>query len=293
MHKAWRFLVFISLPAVLLALLYWRPVHEPPIFDAQVHYDEASWRRVSVSAIINTADELNIPWMLVASMPNEGTWKLQAGDPARVIPMFVPYRSRDERERWVNDPEVLSYIERELPRRAYRGIGELWLVDGQVDNANVHRLLALASELNLVLHTRSEPAALHRIFELAPNLRVLWAHAGMFTQPETIAALLARYRQLKVEISHRGDVAPNGSLDSRWRELMLKYPDRFLLGSGTYSDEYWYQFRYIHERYRKWLKELPDDVQALIAFANGLDFFGMEIPERYWKYIGNRSIQIR
>ncbi len=293
MNKAWRFLVFLSLPAVLLALLYWKPTHEPPVFDAQVHYDESSWRRVSVSAIINTADEINIPWMLVGSMPNEGTWKLHARDPARVIPMFVPYRNREERERWFEDPGVLGYIERELPRRAYRGIGELWLLDGQVDNTNVHRLLALASERNLVLHARSEPAALHRIFELAPDIRVLWAHGGMFTQPDTIATLLARYRQLKVEISHRGDVAPNGSLDPRWRELMLKYPDRFLLGSGTYNDQYWYQFRYIHERYRTWLTELPGDVQALIAFANGLDLFGIDIPESHWKYVGNRSTHTR
>lgn len=291
-ESAWRALAFISLPAVLLALLFWKPDHEPPIFDAQVHYDESSWHRVSVNAVINTADEINIPWMLVGSMPNEGTWKLFAKDPRRVIPMFVPYRSREERESWFNDPQVLRYIETELSRQAYRGIGEVWLFDGQIDNENVHRLLTLATEHNLVLHARSDPAALKRIFELAPGIRVLWAHAGMFTQPDTIDSMLARYSQLKVEISHRGDIAPGGTLTPEWRELMMKYPDRFLLGSGTYNDEYWYQFRYIHENYRNWLRQLPADVRHLIAFANGLELFGIETPHPHWKRVDDAAISM-
>lgn len=289
----WRTLGFISLPAVLLAFLYSRPAHEPPIFDAQVHYDEASWHRVSVDAVINTADEINIPWMLVGSMPNEGTWKLFAKDPTRVLPMFVPHRNREERESWFSDPEVLGYIERELPRRAYRGIGELWLFDGQVDSKNVHRLLELATERNLVLHVRSDRAALNRIFELAPSIRVLWAHAGMFTQPETIASLLARHSNLKVEISHRGDIAPGGVLAAEWRDLILNYPDRFLLGSGTYNDEYWYQFRYMHGAYRNWLKQLPGDVRYLIGFGNGLELFGLDVPRHYWEHVGDRAKSVQ
>ena len=85
--------------------------------------------------------------------------------------------------------------------------------------------------------------------------------------------MLEDYPNLWVEISHRGDIAPNGELDPRWRKLMIRFAGRFLLGSGTYRDEHWYQFRYIHTTYRGWLKELPPDVSNMIAYQNGLSLF--------------------
>lgn len=271
-------MVFLSLPLILLVVALWNPQKQPPIFDAQVHYNKESWMRVSEDAVINTADELNVPWLLVASTPNEGTWRLYDRDPQRVIPMFVPYENPEDRDTWFNSPEILGYMEREISRRNYRGVGEFQLYDGQVQTEVVRRMIELARESGLVLHARSDPNALRQLFAMEPSLRILWAHGGMLTPTQTIAELLSRYPGLWVEISHRGDVAPKGKLAPQWRELMLLYPDRFLLGSGTYTSEYWYQFRYILGRYRKWLKELPPDVAAMIAYENGLRLFDMPVP---------------
>ena len=274
--KTGRMLVFLSLPIVLLIFALWTPDYQPPIFDAQVHYNNNSWLRVSEDAVINTADELNVPWLLVGSTPNEGTWRLHSRDPQRVIPMFVPYRHREDSETWYNDQDILRYMEREIQHRNYRGIGEFQLFDGQVNTPVIRRMIELALEYDLVLHARSDPNALRQLFSLDSSLRVIWAHAGMFTQPDTIAQLLNRYPRLWIEISHRGDVAPRGKLAPQWRELMVLYPDRFLLGSGTYNNEYWYQFRYILGRYRKWLQELPPDVAHMIAYQNGMALFALE-----------------
>lgn len=274
--KTGRVLVFLSVPAAIVAVALWEPTYEPPIFDAQVHYNEQAWQRVSVKAILNTAEEINVPWLLVASTPNEGTWELYAQDPQRVIPMLVPYQTRDERESWTADPANAQYIEQELTRSNYRGIGEFYLFDGQVDTPVVRRMLELARERGLVLHARSDPNALHQLFALDPGIRVLWAHAGMFTQPDTINDMLERYPTLYVELSHRGDVAPKGVLAPAWRELLLRFPRRFLLGSGTYTSEYWYQFRYMQDRYRGWLKSLPPEVKERIAFRNGLELFDIK-----------------
>lgn len=270
-----RLLVFLSLPVALILFALYEPVYTPPIFDAQVHYNRDSWHRVSVKAVLNTSEELNVPWLLVGSTPNEGTWKLYRKDPDRVIPMLVPGFSREDRETWFNDPKIKAYIEQEIGERPYRGIGEFFLFDGQVNTPVVKYMVALAEERNLVLHTRSDPNAVRQLFELGPSLSILWAHAGMFTQPDTINSLLNRYRNLWVEISHRGDVAPRGKLDPAWRELMLRHPDRFLLGTGTYTSQYWYRFREYLARYRGWLKELPPDVAEKIAFRNGLRLFGL------------------
>jgi len=201
-------LVFLSLPIIILIFALRTPNHQPPIFDAQVHYNENSWFRVSVDAVINTADELNVPWLLVGSTPNEGTWRLYNRDSKRVIPMFVPYRHPEDRETWYKDEDILRYMEREIQHRRYRGIGEFQLFDGQVDTPVVRRMVEIAREYDLVLHARSDANALRQLFSLESSLRVIWAHAGMFTQPDTIAELLNRYPRLWVEISHRGDVAP-------------------------------------------------------------------------------------
>jgi hypothetical protein len=270
-----RALVFLSLPVALVLFLFYEPRYSPPIFDAQVHYNENSWRRVSVDAVLNTAEELNVPWLLVASTPNEGTWKLQRRDPERVIPMLVPGFTREDRDTWFNNPKIQAYIEQEIRNRPYRGIGEFFLYDGQVNTPVVRRMVSLAVERNLVLHARSDPIALGQLFKLGPQVRILWAHAGVFTQPETINKVLNKHHKLWIEISHRGDIAPRGKLDPRWRELILRHPDRFILGSGTYNVEYWYQFRTFLSRYRRWLKELPPDVAEKIAFRNGLALFGI------------------
>ena len=272
---AGRILVFVSLPLALLLIALWEPTHEPPIFDAQVHYNQDSWAKVSPEAILNTAREVNIPWLLVGSTPNEGTWKLQNTENPHVIPMLVPYRTREDSETWFEDKNIQKYIEEEIARGIYFGIGEFHLFNGQVDTPVVHRMVELATTNHLVLHARSDPIAIEQLFALDTRLKILWAHAGMFTPPETVGKLLDQYPNLWVEISHRGDVAPKGTLDPKWRELMLRHSTRFLLGSGTYRNEYWYQFRYMHARYRDWLKKLPPDPMERIAYRNGLALFGL------------------
>lgn len=268
-----RTLVFSTFPLILLGFALWPQDNTPPIFDMQVHYNQESWRRVSTEAILNTADELNIPWLLVGSTPNEGTLRLYREDPQRVIPMLVPQFTREDRDTWFNNMAILRYMEREIGRGIYRGIGEFFLFDGQLDKPVVRGMVDLAAKHELILHARSDPIAVRQLFAMNSSLRILWAHAGMFTPPEQVSAMLDRYPRLWVEISHRGDVAPGGKLSDKWRKVLLRHSDRFMLGSGTYSSKYWYQFRYYMGRYRDWLKDLPPQVAERIAFRNGMVLF--------------------
>ena len=271
-----RTLVFASLPLALLGFALWPEDYTPPIFDSQVHYNEESWRRVSTEAIFNTAEEINISWLLVGSTPNEGTLRLYRANPQKVIPMLVPQFSREDRDNWFRKPEILHYMQREIGRGVYRGIGEFFLFDGQLDTPVVRGMVQLAAQHDLILHARSDPLAIRQLFDMHPGVRILWAHAGMFTPAETVSQMLDRYPHLWVEISHRGDIAPGGKLDAKWRKVLLRHSDRFLLGSGTYSSKYWYQFRTYMRRYRDWLKELPIEVAERIAFRNGLVLFGLK-----------------
>lgn len=271
----WRVLVFLSLPIALTLVAMWKPTHEPPIFDAQVHYNQEAWRRVSEEAIMNGMEDMNIPWLLVGSTPNAGTWRLYHQDPARVIPMLIPGNTWEDRDTWMTDAKMLRFIETELKTRPYRGIGEVFLYEVDVHTPVVQRVLELAVKHRLVLHTRSDPAAIKHIFRLQPGLRVLWAHAGVNVPPQQVSHLLDYYPRLWIELSHRRSVAPRGKLDQQWKDLMLRHPDRVLLGSGTYTSHYWYKLRTYMSDYRGWLKTLPPDVAENIAWRNGLRLFGL------------------
>jgi len=275
-----RVIVFLSLPLLILSAYLWKPNTSPPIFDAQVHYNEDVWDRASVNAILNTAKAKNVPWMLVGSLPNEGTWRLYDEAPDRIVPMMIPYHDRYERDTWFKDQKNLAYIESEINSKPYRGIGEFFLFDDQVDTPVIRGMVEIALKRKLILHARTDQYAISQLFSLGPELRIIWAHGGMFTQPEAIGSMLARFPHLWVDISHRTDVAPGGKLSPAWSEVIQQYPGRFLLGSGTYSLEYWTQFRYYFDRYRAWLKELPPYMAEQVAFRNGIELFGLPYREQ-------------
>ncbi len=257
-----RAFALLSLPVALLTVALWESDHSPPIFDVQVHYNEDAWGVFSPKAILGTARKLNIPWMAVSSMPNDGTFRL-AGNAA-------------DRDNWFENAAIIPMLEAALATGRYRGVGEVYLYDGQVDTPVVRRLLELTAEHRLVLSTRSESNVVRQLFALNPGIRILWAHAGVTASPAAIGEMLDRHSNLWAELSQRADVAPRGKLAPEWRELLLRHPGRFLLGSGTYSNESWYQFRYSIGRYRKWLQELPPEVAERIAYGNGLTLFAVQ-----------------
>jgi hypothetical protein len=268
-----RWLVFVSLPLALVLLALWIPDHQPPIFDAQVHYNRNGWQRVRVEAIANGIRELNVRWMLVGSTPNEGTWRLVEALPERVVPMWVPETERDARERWMEDETQLHAMEKALRQRPYRGVGELWFNRRDIDHPGVRRLLELARERDLVLHLRTDAGAIEALFALDRKLRILWAHAGIYDDAHAVSAMLFRYPNLWIELSHRNDATPQGRLVPSWRQLILDHPDRVLVGTGTYTPELWFQYRTILSDHRAWLAELPEDVRIRVAYRNGMRLF--------------------
>ncbi len=73
------------------------------------------------------------------------------------------------------------------------------------------------------------------------GFRLVWAHTGIGGSPvERVDELMARYPTLMGELSYRpGLTCEGGQLCPAWRELLLKYPDRFLIGSDTWVNQRW------------------------------------------------------
>lgn len=268
-----RALGFISLPLLILIVALWPTDHSPPVFDVQVHYNQEAWEGYPAKGILKAMQRLNVRGIAVSSTPNEGTARMIAADRSRVVPLFVPYRNREDREHWLDNPGQIEWVRQELDLGSYRGIGEFHLYEGRVDVPVVHRLVELAAERDLVLSVHGEADVIRTLLRLNPRVRVLWAHAGLKTPARYVGEMLEFHPNLWTELSHRADVAPDGKLAPEWRALFERYPDRIMVGSGTYSNEFWSRYRQTLALNRAWLRQLPPELAERIAYRNALDLF--------------------
>ena len=269
--------------AVVLALLPPGSVAEDrlPLFDGHIHYSVGSPQQVPPEKAIAILDDAGIHRALLSSTPNDGTIRLHKLYPGRFIPELRPYRKTSdfetwavERASWYRDPETVTFIEAELKRGIYRGIGEFHVDGDEADTPVIRRIVDLAVARDLWLHAHSDAAAIEKLFAFNPRVRILWAHAGMSTPPENIDRWLARYPALWADLSYRDVVAANGELDPQWKALFLKYPDRFIYGSDTWIPPRWGEVGTLAGRARGWLALLPRDVAENIAFRNAERIFG-------------------
>ena len=195
---------------------------QTPIVDTHVHYNRETWRVYPPEDALALMDEAGIRWALVSSTPDDGTLALYELAPQRVVPMLRPYREPSDFVTWTTDPSVLVEVEARLQTGVpYRGIGEFELDPGQAFDPVPRRLADLAAERGLWLHAHAEPLALGELAAVRPDVRVLWAHAGVTASPEAVSATLAAHSNVWLELSLRSsDVAPDGALDPGWAALV-------------------------------------------------------------------------
>ena len=103
------------------------------------------------------------------------------------------------------------------------------------------------------------------------DITVIWAHGGFDVPVETLQALLDKYPKMIIELSLReGMLDDEQQLTPQWRELLVNYRARFLVGMDTYKPSRWADLPEIAAETRHWLDQLPADVAADIA-RNNLD----------------------
>jgi hypothetical protein len=251
-----------------------------PIFDAHMHYSRESWVAYPPEKIQALLDSLSVTSALVSSAPDEGTFRLKAVLGDRVVPMLGPYRTGSDVFTWARDGTILPYVESAYRAGQHRGFGEFHLNVGQITLPVVKQVIAFAQSKNLFLQAHADARAVAELLDyVGADQIVLWAHAGVTATPAQIDALLAKWPKLSVELSLRDDVAPNGQLDPKWRDLLLKYSDRFMVGTDTWTvggsytgNERWDAYADIVNRIRGWLMQLPDDARAAIAYKNAEGF---------------------
>jgi len=207
-----------------------------PIIDTHVHYKEPAWEVYPPDTIISLLKKAGVEKALVSSTPDEGTRMLYKEDPERILPFLRPYHADINSSNWYLKEKVFPYILERLEMPIYKGIGEFHIHNSfDADSPIIKKTVRLAVERNLYIHVHSDHRAVETIFSYEPNVKILWAHAGMSDPPQVVARMFDRYQNLWVDISIREyEIAPNGRLSSEWEKLFLQHPDRITIGSDTW-----------------------------------------------------------
>jgi hypothetical protein len=209
---------------------------------------------------------------MVSSSSDEGTQMLYDEAPDLVLPALRPYRKRGELSSWMRDPSVIPHLEARLARYRYVAIGEYHIYGADADLPVMRRVVQLAREHRLFLHSHSDADAIERQFKQDPEARILWAHSG-FESPDKVVDMLRKHKNLWCDLAFRNDHANGAKVDPAWRAAFMAFPDRFVLGTDTFTPERWYYVVEHAQSARRWLADLPPAVAERIAYKNGEALF--------------------
>ncbi len=111
-----------------------------------------------------------------------------------------------------------------------------------------------------------------------PQARILWAHSG-FAQPEQVREMLRRYPTLWCDLAFRNEHGAGGKVHPDWRAAFEEFPDRFMVGTDTFTPERWFYIVEHANWSRAWLADLPRDLAERIAWRNGEALFGAALGQ--------------
>jgi len=269
-----------------------------PIFDAHLHYNEEAWNGRAgpypPTEAVARMQRNGVRAIIANSRPNAGTHTLAGAKEAggagiTVVPFVRVYRNRADYTNWFRDETIYQMVQDELARGSaagpFRGIGEFHLYESVNARGPVARkLVELAERKDLAMLAHVDDEAIDLLMAASPSggqkLRLIWAHTGIGGAPVArVRALLERYPLLVGELSYRpGLTCQGGQLCPEWRELIERFPTRFMVGSDTWVNERWSSYDEIMRNYRVWLGALPPELAQRIAWGNAASIFGLKAP---------------
>ncbi|MFN0182503.1 MAG: amidohydrolase family protein [Aquabacterium sp.] len=238
-----------------------------PLFDAHVHYSHDAWDLVPPPQAIQILRDAGLRGVFLSSSNDEGQQRLVALAPDLVVPSLRPYRVRADASSWAKDPTVVGYLEERLAKYRYAGVGEFHLYGSDADLPVPRRMVELARQHNLILHAHSDADAVERLFKQWPQARILWAHSG-FDRPEAVREVLGRHRRLWCDLAFRSDQGRGNKVDPAWRAAFEAFPDRFMIGTDTFTPERWHYIGAHAEYSRGWMADLPPALREGVAWRN-------------------------
>jgi len=255
-------------------------IAELPIFDAHMHYNGRAWDPVPPKAVLKLMDDSGVAMALVSSTPDEGTLTLLNFAPNRIVPELRPYHGEVDSTNWTLLPDMFEYLSNRLAIHPYNGIGEFHLHEVSTeDKALLRQIAAIAIERDLLIHVHSGKAPVDLLYDMEPELRIIWAHAGMIEPAKVVEAMMSRYDSLYADTSYRESDIMNkdGIIDADWRRVIERFPDRFMVGSDTWANSQWAEYRDLIKINRKWLGQFSRSIAESVAYKNAERLFERQV----------------
>jgi predicted TIM-barrel fold metal-dependent hydrolase len=197
----------------------------------------------------------------------------------------------------VPDPtrgDAAGTLDVELARTKARVLGEVHLrqvsrkIDRNPNDSAFLDILQLAGQrgVPVVIHYELTPAAsaqLEKALATRPEAVIVLAHAGE-ARPAELEKVLARNVNLMVDLSGMhfqrtpSLASETGPLDARWKALIEKMPDRFLIGIDAWAPRLFEPA--MLDRLMKWtrrvLGQLRPDVAERVAWKNAATLYRLD-----------------
>lgn len=264
---------------LLALLLAFDAAAAPPMIDAHAHYSAPDAAAFSPASVIAKLDAAGVIQLVTTSSPPALAQTLYRHAPDRIIPLLGVYEADLHKAHWVHDATLPARVAAQLDTGHWAGLGELHLFAADARAPVFEQLVRLAASRNLVLMLHGDGAVVERAFEIAPTVRVLWAHLGTEPVPDKLDAMLARHPNLWVDTSVRDDrIAPDGVLLSAWRALFERHPGRFVVAVDTFSVNRWRHYEGVVADIRRWVDPLPEPLKSNLLHDNAARLFDRFIP---------------
>ena len=255
-------------------------VEELPIFDAHMHYKEPAWEPFPVDDVVKLMDKSGVAMALVSSSPDEGTIMLWEYAPNRIVPELRPYHDSVSSYNWTESEEMEDYLSARLSKYPHQGIGEFHIRSIKMWNEPLFRtIIKMARDRDIYLHVHSDAEPIRWLYGLDPEVKIIWAHAGLGEPADNVYKLMSEYPNLLADTSLREHsiISDDGELDPIWKTIILEFHQRLMVGSDTWVNGQWANYEYIIDSNRAWLRLLPRDIAENIAYKNAQRYFKRDI----------------
>jgi len=267
-------------------------VYASEIFaDSHIHFNWDHREETSTQEVVDILKQNNVGLTIVASTPSELALELREKGGDWIIPFFSPYIHELGKRDWYRDEEVVKRAEQGLKNGQYYGIGEVHFMNGfqpKTNNKIFLQLIALAEKYKvpMLIHIDSSNEQTFLKLCLAnPEIKMIFAHAGGELSPDHIDKILSQCDNAWIDFAARDPWRYDGiskedhTLLPEWKELVLRYPDRFITGTDPVwkvtrwstwdtGDEGWQYYKRLYDYHWTWLNDLPKDVRKKIAWQN-------------------------
>ncbi len=271
---------------------------QQPFADVHVHFNWDQKELISAGEVVAKLKRANIAFTVVTATPSELALEMKKAGGDLIIPFFSPYTHAQGKQDWFLHERTLRLAEEGLRSGQYQGIGEVHFMAGfrpKTDNPIFTRLLALAGQYEVPVLIHVDAGNEQKFVDICrrnPRLKLIFAHAGGNLYASHIRRVVEQCANVMIEFSARdpwrygGLTGDDGLLLPAWRELVLEYPERFLVGTDPVwkvtrtqtwdqADDGWDYFERLLAYHRHWIAALPPAVQRRLSLDNARQFFGI------------------